>query len=629
MNTALNWSYDPCEDFYGFVCHTFQGPGNAFWQLQYRIEKENREELLRTGFPPSGQNAAQKGAAMFKACIRLGSSPNNSQVESLKPFFRALDLDISNMPFDPDFDVVDRMVQLTLVYGLPAIMYLNYFNGSEFFLVMRFFPLDETWIINNYNAFRDYQLQAEFYASLINLYDPNLDSATLSTHIVEAERDVRLSLQKTNESITTTVAGLSKYTKYTVSQAHWVQMITTHSNHIYNASTKIIVLDNATDIVDLLMDTSAIYRGDSRLLVAWSVLHRLLSLSHGAEIIRASTALYPRDPDPVHAYCYNVLLSSMELAITKKYIGKYVPVSTLVSAKRMLQNIIDALKRKLEAAAWFKDPLKTLALRKTRNLRRVLGFPKQYYNKSEVEALFVDFPDVGADFVTAFLKMKQLLAYRKLTGEYTEIFNISVPNAKYDFDKNLIRVHAGLLHPPFFTLGGPAAMNYGAVGQFLGHEVMHAFDVLGITEDHRGNKITKNVTNTMVEYERRVLCLRRSYQKAESEDRARSLSHEIDSEGLADYAGLLLAFYAFFHLPASNRSARVPGVRLNALQTFFVAHCLKWCQEDKFSRVRSRKSLYWNLRSRCIVPLQNMPQFAYAFSCKASYMNPRRKCPFW
>ncbi|KAK8770325.1 hypothetical protein V5799_013210 [Amblyomma americanum] len=292
--------------------------------------------------------------------------------------------------------------------------------------------------------------------------------------------------------------------------------------------------------------------------------------------------------------------------------------------------MIRALKRKLVNTPWFKDPLRTVALRKAKRFRIVVGYPKEFYKNSEVEALYAEYPDVGEDFIKAYLQIKRLLAHRGLKGNETKYLEISLPNASYQFGRHLITINVGMMHPPFYIVGSPAAINYGAIGQVLCHEVMHAFDVLGITKDHRGLRIKVNDTETMQEYEKRVLCLRRSYQRAESELRARSLAHKTDSEGLADYAGILLAYDAFRELPFRNRTQTVPSVGLNAEQTFFVAHCIKWCQEDKTSRVREDQALYWNLRSRCIVPLQNMPEFANAFSCKpGDYMNPAERCEFW
>ncbi|KAH7941921.1 hypothetical protein HPB49_018509 [Dermacentor silvarum] len=109
--------------------------------------------------------------------------------------------------------------------------------------------------------------------------------------------------------------------------------------------------------------------------------------------------------------------------------------------------------------------------------------------------------------------------------------------------------------------------------------------------------------------------------------KCKQLDDFTDSEGLADYTGLLLAYAAYRSLPAAERDRKVPGIALSAEKTFFVAHCLKWCS---LSKKRSQESRYWAGRSRCVVPLQNMREFASAFRCNTGEpMSPSNRCDFW
>ncbi|XP_075554191.1 neprilysin-1-like [Dermacentor variabilis] len=154
---------------------------------------------------------------------------------------------------------------------------------------------------------------------------------------------------------------------------------------------------------------------------------------------------------------------------------------------------------------------------------------------------------------------------------------------------------------------------------------MHGYDVDGITFDEDIKKVNFKNSSTMKEYERKVLCLRKSYQNAEKN--ARQLDTTTDSEGFADYAGLQLAYAAYKSLPLAEQDRKLSGVNLSADKTFFVSHCLKWCDLVEKRRPDSR---YWPGRSRCVVPLQNMPEFAAAFRCKTgSLMSPADRCDFW
>ncbi|XP_077524259.1 neprilysin-3-like [Amblyomma americanum] len=156
---------------------------------------------------------------------------------------------------------------------------------------------------------------------------------------------------------------------------------------------------------------------------------------------------------------------------------------------------------------------------------------------------------------------------------------------------------------------------------------MHAYDVAAMSTDYLNRRVDLGKSPTMELHAAKVLCLRSSYQKAESLSRARTTDDNTDSEGVADYAGLLLAHAAYRRTYDDQQRAFMP--RLTHEQAFFVSHCLKWCSGTEGTR-SSEHERYWHSRSRCIVPLQNMPEFAKAFSCReGDLMNPRDRCRFW
>ncbi|KAK8759739.1 hypothetical protein V5799_002631 [Amblyomma americanum] len=240
------------------------------------------------------------------------------------------------------------------------------------------------------------------------------------------------------------------------------------------------------------------------------------------------------------------------------------------------------------------------------------------------------FPDIGDEFFTPYITSLRQVTIRIFRGHVDARFTPAQANAFYFYEVNEIRIHAGIVQPPVYFQEAPAALNYGALGQIAAHEMMHAFDIWGIAHDERLRPVNFKMTNTMKRYEEKVLCLRASYQEAENASRARTTDAKTDSEGFADFTGLLLAHSALQSLSRWDREAALPGVRLTAKQLFYVAHCRKWCAPPSGPHRRDPKSSYWAARSRCIVPLQNMPQFAADFQCRpGDYMNPRDRCSFW
>ncbi|KAL3224372.1 hypothetical protein MRX96_049511 [Rhipicephalus microplus] len=104
------------------------------------------------------------------------------------------------------------------------------------------------------------------------------------------------------------------------------------------------------------------------------------------------------------------------------------------------------------------------------------------------------------------------------------------------------------------------------------------------------------------------------------------LTRATDSENLCDFVGTMVAYAAYSSLPSKYKNVTLAGIKTSSKQLFFISHCLKWCDEYG-SRPAPR---YAAPRSRCIVPLMNMPEFSSAFKCVAGTpMNPRNKCKFW
>ncbi|XP_054929707.1 neprilysin-21-like [Dermacentor andersoni] len=107
--------------------------------------------------------------------------------------------------------------------------------------------------------------------------------------------------------------------------------------------------------------------------------------------------------------------------------------------------------------------------------------------------------------------------------------------------------------------------------------------------------------------------------------RQQVVNDTLDSENIADFVGVKVAYDAFALLPYRERITTLVGLNISANRLFFISHCIKWCAQH--SRLTSRYAPY---RSRCIVPLMNMPEFSNAFGCVAGQpMNPRKKCDFW
>ncbi|XP_049271282.1 neprilysin-1 [Rhipicephalus sanguineus] len=239
------------------------------------------------------------------------------------------------------------------------------------------------------------------------------------------------------------------------------------------------------------------------------------------------------------------------------------------------------------------------------------------------------YPDAPLDrLFPTWIRALSLCTPNAWTDQTNPLYDESEVNAEYFGDDNIAIVTTALLHDPYLYPYGPLALNYGGLGMVIAHEITHAFDVTGIETIKKRQEPTELwlFNEFKEEYTKRALCLRHAHKSVlSSSGRQEALNATADSENLADLVGTMISYAAFDSLPAKYKRGTLAGLDMSAEQLFFINTCTKWCAQ------RSRPTEdYAPYRSRCIVPLMNMPEFSTAFRCAAgSPMNPRKKCAIW
>ncbi|XP_075723391.1 endothelin-converting enzyme 1-like isoform X4 [Rhipicephalus microplus] len=617
------------------LTYSLWSAGTPITKAEEFLKSASKSLLFTIRVPPRNQNALEKAAGLFQACIQLANNATGSEAAALRSFLRPARLDMSSMAPDPKFSALEAMMQLSMEFGFPCLVCFGvirtaYQPKKELEFVdtmvlsqMQIHEEDEKWIKETHQSHSKTGGLDKHYEKYLKFYDPKLNFANLTTRIIAAEKEFGafLELVRANDKVSgkgVQISNLGTYTEPHVTKADWFRLYQKFTNNFYVGSDEVILWDNATSVVVFLTDTSRFNREDTRLLLAWTVLRKLVVYTSAVAMKRLQEA-------PVEDFCMKTVSGVLDAAVSSRYVSTYTPRRAFQAATTLALNMIKALQYKMTHTPWIVPPVQNVTLKKARSMRLVMGYPKHLENTTELEKFYATFPDAGPGFVTPYLEMHRHLTSQTFSNNETENFTTGHANAFYSAGQNSMTILGGIVQPPMYFPDGTAALNYGGLGQVIGHEIMHAYDIDGITYDDTAHSVKFGNTSTMREYERKVLCLRSSYEAAER--RARQLTDATDSEGFADYSGIQLAYAAYRSLPAAERDATLPDVNLSAEQTFFVAHCLKWCDLIKKRKPGGR---YWPGRSRCIVPLQNMPEFAHAFGCKAGdLMNPSKRCDFW
>jgi endothelin-converting enzyme/putative endopeptidase len=206
-------------------------------------------------------------------------------------------------------------------------------------------------------------------------------------------------------------------------------------------------------------------------------------------------------------------------------------------------------------------------------------------------------------------------------------------NAYYDPSMNEIVFPAGILQPPFFTRGAPDAVNYGAIGMVVGHEITHGFDDQGRQYDANGNLVDWWTPSVGKEFDRRAECVAKQYDDYVAVDDVKLNGKLTLGENIADLGGLKLAFAAY-EASRAGKAPEAPVAGFTPQQAFFIGYAQAWCTaiRPEFARMRATIDPHSPPQWRVNGPLSNLPEFQQAFSCAEGSKMVRageQRCQVW
>jgi putative endopeptidase len=192
-------------------------------------------------------------------------------------------------------------------------------------------------------------------------------------------------------------------------------------------------------------------------------------------------------------------------------------------------------------------------------------------------------------------------------------------NAYYSPSMNEVVFPAGILQPPFFFFDKDAddAVNYGATGATIGHEMTHGFDDSGRQFDAKGNLRDWWTTADGERYKAAAERVVNQFNRYVAVDTLHINGRLTLGENIADLGGLVIAYEAFEKTLAGKPRKSLDGYTPE--QRFFVAYAQSW--RWIWRPERTRRLVLTDPHSppkwRTNGPLENMPEFARAFGCHA------------
>jgi endothelin-converting enzyme/putative endopeptidase len=377
--------------------------------------------------------------------------------------------------------------------------------------------------------------------------------------------------------------------------------------------------------------------GQWRNYLAWHVLNTFAE-SLSAPFVEQNFAFYGRylsgatEMKPRWKRCAEATDDNLGDALGRAYVEKYFPPEAKARMQDMVKNILLAMHDTIEHLDWMSPETKAKAEEKLGAFNSKLGYPDKWKDYAGVK--------VGRDSY-----FDDVIAARRwnIDDDLSQVgkpidrsrWGMTPPtsNAYYSQLRNEIVFPAGILQPPAFDVTATDAVNYGAIGVVIGHEVSHGFDDQGAKFDAQGRLKNWWTPADNEKFQARGQCVVSQFEGYFIEPGIHHNGKLVLGESIGDLAGAKLAWLAY----QKSREGKGPEPTIDGFtpaQQFFIS----WGQfrGDEIRAETQRTMVQTDphpiAKFRVNGPVSNLPAFSEAFGCKAgdAMVRPAAdRCEVW
>ncbi len=318
-------------------------------------------------------------------------------------------------------------------------------------------------------------------------------------------------------------------------------------------------------------------------------------------------------------------------ALGRDYVAAYFPPESKALMEGLVADIKTAMRGRIETVSWMGPETRTKALEKLSKFSVMIGYPDAWLNYTGLEMKPGDlFGDVSR--ARAWDWNRRVARLNSPVDRKEWSMTPATVNAYYSSTRNVIVFPAAILQPPFFDPAGDMAINYGAIGGVIGHEITHGFDDQGRKSDGDGRLSDWWTPQDAERFNAEAAKLGAQYSAFEALPGVFIKGDLTMGENIADLGGVLLALDGY---RASLRGSPAPVIDgLTGEQRVFYGWAQVWRTKLRDDRARQQLTTgpHSPPKARVNLPFRNIDAFHEAFGVKPGdpmYLPPEKRARIW
>jgi putative endopeptidase len=646
----MDTSVDPGADFYRYACGSWLAANpvpadksrwGAFEELQQRNWFSIHDILLSAvsksavGVPPPHSPRSEVGAFFASAMDtnrleQLGLTPLREDFARIAGLKSAADM------LRLAAELQDRGIGALFGAGVSPDARNSGFYAFEFGQGGLGLP-DRDYYLSDAFAAKRTAYQAHIVKMLLLAGESASDAAKDAATVLELET----ALAKASKARADLRDPVANYHKFTVADAaakypHLPLRTFLEAESLPGLNEVIIHQPEFFDGLDALLNEHPLDQWKAYL--RWHLLHSSAPyLNDAAEI--ESFAFYGTvlsgqpEQEPRWQRAARTIDSHIGEALGELYVEKNFPPEARARMKELVQNLKSVFHDHLQQVPWMSPATRASALEKFDRFTQKIGCPDKFRDYSSIELLPGDFIGNVRRSVL-FESQRQLARVGKPVDKTEWGMTPQTVNAYFNPEQNEIVFPAGILQPPFFDPTMDDAVNYGAIGVVIGHEMTHGYDDEGRKYDRDGNLNDWWTAADAQAFDARAQLVVDEYNGFEALPGVHVNGRLTLGENLADLGGVTLSYDALQRALAKNPSKRAKINGLTPEQRFFISFAQVWRTNWREDALRQRLTtdVHSPGQFRAIGPEENFKPFYDAFGIKAGapmWRDPALRAVIW